>query len=168
MGSNPSRFKDARNPVEQVSWKTCQTFITKLNQLTGKTFRLPTEAEWEFAARGGNKSNNYTYSGSDNIDEVAWYSSNSKYTTHDVATKAPNELGIYDMSGNVWEWCQDWYDSSYYKNAPSTNPTGPTKGSDRVLRGGSWNINAIYCRSAFRDIITPSGTINFLGLRLAL
>ena len=165
MGSNPSKFKGARHPVEQISWNTCQAFITKLNQLTGKAFRLPTEAEWEYASRGGNKSNNYTYSGSDNIDEVALYSSNSNSTTHDVATKSPNELGIYDMSGNVWEWCQDWYGS--YSNRTVSNPTGPAKGSDRVCRGGSWNNNARYCRSVSR-FYSPFNASSLLGFRLAL
>ena len=114
MGSNPSYFKGAKRPVENVSWGDCQVFIRRLNLLTGKKFRLPTEAEWEYAARGGNKSRGYTCSGSNTIGVVAWSLSNSNDKTHEVATKAPNELGIYDMSGNVWEWCEDWYSSSYY------------------------------------------------------
>ena len=131
MGSNPSKFTGSGLlPVEKVSWDDCQTFITKLN-----VFRLPTEAEWEFAARGGNSSQGYKYSGSNNIDDVAWYTNNSNSKTHEVGTKAPNELGIYDMSGNVWEWCQDW-DGSYSSSA-QTNPTGPTSGAERVYRGGS-------------------------------
>ena len=124
MGSNPSGFSGyPQRPVEKVSWNDCQEFITKLNQLTGKNFRLPTEAEWEYAARGGNKSQGYKYSGSNTIDNVAWYYSNSASRTHDVKTKSPNELGIYDMSGNVWEWCYDWYGS--YSSGSQTNPTGP-------------------------------------------
>ena len=154
-------------PAYYVSWNDCQTFITKLNQLTGKTFRLPTEAEWEYAARGGNKSNGYTYSGSNTIDEVAWYTSNSSSKTHEVATKSPNELGIYDMSGNVWEWCQDWYSSSYYSSSPSSNPTGPTSGSRRVERGGCWGSDATGCRVAFRSYLTPTSSYDFLGFRLA-
>jgi formylglycine-generating enzyme required for sulfatase activity len=166
MGSNPSRFTgDLNRPVEQVSWNDCQTFITKLNQMTGKTFRLPTEAEWEFAARGGNLSQGYKYSGSNTIGDVAWYASNSGYTTHPVGTKAPNELGLYDMSGNVWEWCQDWYGS--YSSSPSTNPTGPTSGSARVHRGGSWhNYYTRDCRVSHRG--SSSLTFSYLGLRLAL
>jgi formylglycine-generating enzyme required for sulfatase activity len=164
MGSNPSYFKGSKRPVEQVSWNDCQTFITKLNQLTGKTFRLPTEAEWEYAARGGNKSKGYVYSGSNEIDDVAWYTSNSN-STHDVATKSPNELGIYDMSGNVYEWCQDWYGS--YSSGSQTNPTGPTSGSDRVERGGGWSSNATYCSVANRLSRTPTRSIIYLGFRLA-
>ena len=146
MGSNPSYFTgNLQRPVERVSWNDCQTFITKLNQLTGKTFRLPTEAEWEYAARGGNKSQGYKYAGSNTLGDVAWYDGNSSSTTHPVATKAPNELGLYDMSGNVWEWCQDWYGS--YSSGAQTNPTGPTLGSARVYRGGSWYYYASSCRA---------------------
>ena len=164
MGSNPSRFKSSNQlPVEKVSWNDCQRFITKLNALTGRTFRLPTEAEWEFAARGGNASEGYTYSGSNNEGDVAWYGSNSNDETHVVATKAPNELGIYDMSGNVWEWCQDWYGS--YSSEAQTNPTGPTSGSNRVIRGGSWDFS---CRVAYRRGDFAWGAGDDLGLRLAL
>ncbi len=166
MGSNPSYFTSSNQlPVEKVSWDDCQTFITKLNALTGKTFRLPTEAEWEFAARGGNASQGYTYSGSNTIDEVAWYVENSSGQTHEVATKVPNELGIYDMSGNVWEWCQDWYDS--YSSDAQTNPTGPTSGSSRVQRGGCWHSDD-FCRVARRGGSTPSSRSNDYGLRFAL
>ena len=168
MGTNPSNWKGLKLPVEKVSWNDCQTFITKLNSLTGQQFRLPTEAEWEYAARGGNQSKGYTYSGSDNIEDVAWYTSNSGSKTHEVATKAPNELGIYDMSGNVWEWCQDWYSSSYYSSSLINNPTGPDSGSDRVLRGGCWNNNATNCRCAFRNSNSPGYANNDLGFRLAL
>lgn len=167
MGTNPSYYKGSKRPVEKVSWNVCQTFITKLNQLTGKTFRLPTEAEWEYAARGGNKSKGYTYSGSNEIDDVAWYRSNRSSKTHDVATKSPNELGIYDMSGNVEEWCQDWFSSSYYSSSPTNNPTGPTSGSYRVERGGCCGSTAPDCRVAFRDLDTPANTSNKLGFRLA-
>ncbi|MBQ7741805.1 MAG: formylglycine-generating enzyme family protein [Bacteroidaceae bacterium] len=166
MGSNPSYFKGDNLPVECVSWDDCQTFIQKLNQLTGEHFRLPTEAEWEFAARGGNKSKGYQYSGSNTLGNVAWYNDNSGRETHEVATKSPNELGIYDMSGNVREWCQDRF--GYYSSSSQTNPTGPSSGSLRVYRGGSWFDYATYCRTAFRSYYTPTNTINFLGLRLAL
>ena len=166
MGSNPSYFSDTNLPVETVSWNDCQSFIAKLNELTGKKFRLPTEAEWEYAARGGNKNQGYKYSGSNTIDDVAWNYSNSSSKTHPVATKAPNELGIYDMSGNVWEWCSDWYGS--YSSSAQTNPTGATSGSYRVLRGGSWGRNARNCRVSYRNYGSPGRTNGGIGLRLSL
>ena len=165
MGSNPSRFVGDNRPVEQVSWNDCQTFIQKLNQLTGERFRLPTEAEWEFAAKGGTRSNGYTYSGSNSIDNVAWYWDNSSNKTHPVATKSPNELGIYDMTGNVWEWCQDWYGS--YSSSAQSNPSGPSSGSYRIFRGGSWSRDATYCRTAYRGYTAPTSSYYFYGLRLA-
>ena len=166
MGSNPSNFKGDNKPVECVSWDDCQTFISKLNAATGKNFRLPTEAEWEFAARGGNSSKHYQYSGSNNINDVAWYYGNSGNTTHDVASKQPNELGIYDMSGNVWEWCNDWYGD--YSSSSQTNPMGPNSGSCRANRGGSWFSSARYCRSSLRSGGAPGLRLNDRGLRLAL
>ena len=167
MGSNPSEFPgNMQRPVEMVSWNDCQTFISRLNELTGATFRLPTEAQWEYAARGGNKSKGYTYSGSNAIDDVAWYNDNSDRMTHPVKTKAPNELGIYDMSGNVFEWCSDWYGD--YSSAAQTDPTGPATGSYRVFRGGSWGSNTRRCRSAIRSINWPEDRGSHLGLRLAL
>jgi formylglycine-generating enzyme required for sulfatase activity len=150
MGNNPSRFIGDDLPVEQVNWSDCQEYIRKLNQKTGGNYRLPTEAEWEYAARGGNKSQGYTYSGSNNIDEVAWYGGNSGNRTQWVGTKGANELGIYDMSGNVSEWCSDWYDENYYKTSPSENPQGPATGSYRVFLGGSWLSNAAISRVAYR------------------
>jgi len=166
MGSNPSASKRLVKPVEHVSWEECQTFISKLNQLTGQKFRLPTEAEWEYAARGGKQSKGYKYSGSNTLADVAWYRDNSSSKTHPVATKLPNELGLYDMSGNVWEWCQDRKGS--YSSSSQTNPTGPTSGSDRVYRGGSWFNDARGCRVSCRTSYTPSGKLNNLGFRLAL
>ena len=166
MGSNPSNFKGDNLPVENVSWNDVQEFLRKLNAMTGKRYRLPTEAEWEFAARGGNSSRGYKYSGSNSLGSVAWYYGNSGDRTHAVGTKSPNELGIYDMSGNVWEWCQDWYGS--YSSSSQRNPKGPNSGSNRVLRGGSWSINARYCRVSRRDYDTPVLRFNFLGFRLAL
>ena len=166
MGSNPSKFKGAQNPVERVSWKDCQRFIRRLNSLTGRTFRLPTEAEWEYAARGGNKSRHYKYSGSGNIGNVAWYYDNSGSSTHAVGTKTANELGIYDMSGNVWEWCSDWYGG--YSAGAQTNPQGPSLGSGRVLRGGSWYRNACYCSVSNRYRPDPGTRDNDRGLRLVL
>ena len=166
MGSNPSNWLGDNLPVEKVSWNDCQTFITKLNQLTGKTFRLPTEAEWEFAARGGTKSQGYKYSGSNTLGDVAWYTENSGRKTHEVGSKQANELGLYDMSGNVWEWCQDW--KGNYDSSAQSNPTGPTTGSNRVLRGGSWDYSARLCRVTNRYYSAPTNAYYFLGLRLAL
>ncbi len=166
MGSNPSYFKGDNLPVENVSYIDVKEFILKLNQKTGKTFRLPTEAEWEYAARGGKKSKGYKYSGSNNIDDVAWYEGNSNNKTHPVKTKRPNELGIYDMSGNVWEWCSDKYGA--YSSSSQTNPTGPSSGSNRVFRGGSWHLNAWICRASAR-INDSLSFLNYgLGIRLAL
>lgn len=166
MGNNPSYFKGDNRPVENVSWSDCQTFIRKLNQMTGRNFRLPTEAEWEYAARGGNRSKSYKYAGSNNIGSVAWYEGNSGSQTHNVGTKQPNELGIYDMSGNVCEWCQDRYGS--YSSAAQTNPSGPSSGSARVIRGGGWNDSARRCRSSLRDYYTPVSRYYYPGLRLVL
>ncbi len=172
MGSNPSDYKGKNNPVEMVSYDDCKAFINKLNTLlasqlpAGRKFRLPTEAEWEYAARGGSQSKGYQYSGSNILDDVAWYDSNSGRKTHPVKQKQPNELGIYDMSGNVCEWCSDWYGS--YSSLAQTNPTGPSSGSNRVLRGGSWGNYAQYCRVAIRYCMTPGFCFNNNGLRLAL
>ena len=166
MGSNPSFFKGSNLPVENVSYDDVKTFITKLNQKTGKSFRLPTEAEWEYAARGGKKSKGYKYSGSNNIGDVAWYECNSKFEINPVKKKRPNELGIYDMSGNVWEWCSDWY-GGYSSNA-QTNPQGPSSGSYRVRRGGFWLGDARNCRVSARDYDYPSCVFGSDGFRLAL
>ena len=164
MGSNPSNWQGDNLPVERVSWNDCQEFIRKLNQMTGKNFRLPTEAEWEFAARGGNKSNGYKYAGSNNIGSVAWYDGNSGNKTHAVKGKSPNELGLYDMSGNVWDWCGDWYGS--YGSGSQTNPKGASSGSGRVLRGGSWANRARPCRVSDRLNGDPSSRIDLNGFRL--
>lgn len=164
MGNNPSSSFGSGLPVVNVSWNDCQDFIQKLNSLTGKSFRLPTEAEWEYAARGGRRSKGYKYSGSDTIDDVAWYSENSSSKTHQVGTKSPNELGIYDMSGNVFEWCQDRYGS--YSAAAQTDPTGPESGSEFVLRGGGYNFVAKSCRCSYRDKYSVGRF--FIGLRLVL
>ena len=165
MGSNPSDSKGDNLPVERVSWDDCQVFIQKLNQLTGKQFRLPTEAEWEYAARGGRKSRGYKYAGGNNIDSVAWCDGNSGNETHPVATKQANELGIYDMSGNVWEWCSDWYDG--YQSSSQSDPQRPSLGSCRVNRGGSCYCNAGDCRVSYRFFGTPDFRYNDLGLRLS-
>ena len=166
MGANPSHFiGNMQRPVEMVSWDDCQTFISRLNQLTGEAFRLPTEAEWEFAARGGNSSEGYIYSGSNSIDKVAWYASNASYTTHSVKIKSPNELGLYDMTGNVWEWCSDWYGP--YSSEAQTNPTGPASGTERILRGASWCFTEEFCRISCRNGNLPDCGLNGYGLRLA-
>ena len=160
MGTNPSNFTGEANlPVEKVSWTDCNTFITKLNELTGKNFRLPTEAEWEYAARGGNKSQGYTYSGSNTIDDVAWYIENSSSKTHPVAQKQANELGIYDMSGNVWEWTSDKYCENYSSERTSSN---------RVYRGVSWASVVTNSRVAYRNANGEPYTDYAIGLRLAL
>lgn len=166
MGYNPSSFKGDNLPVECVSWYDCQNFIRKLNKKTGKTFRLPTEAEWEYAARGGKKSRHTQYSGSDNIDEVAWYDENSD-STHPVKMKQPNELGIYDMTGNVWECCQDRYD--HYRRGPQTDPVVTNTGKSSVVsRGGGWVYNDWECRVSFRfDHDYLMNDYSF-GFRLAL
>ena len=166
MGKRPSYFKGDNLPVEQVSWEDCQKFISKLNSITGKNFHLPTEAEWEYAARGGKKSMGYQYSGSNNLSDVAWYNGNSGNKTHVVGSKQANELGIYDMSGNVWEWCQDLFGS--YGSSPLINPTGATSGAFRVNRGGGWYYDAWDCRSSYRLVRTPDFCCNNLGFRLVL
>ena len=166
MGKNPSGFKGDNNPVEKVSWTDCREFIKKLNTKTGRSFRLPTEAEWEYAARGGDRSRGYKYAGSVDIDEVAWYGNNSEMVTHPVRQKKSNELGLYDMSGNVWEWCQDWL--GRYGSGKETNPTGPSEGTSRVLRGGSWDYGARDCRVTCRGFGDPGNRIYFIGFRLAL
>ena len=171
LGSNPSSSYGVGNyyPAYYVSYNDIvNIFIPRLNKITGKTFRLPTEAEWEYAARGGNKSRGYKYSGSNTIGDVAWYWDNSSSTTHPVGTKRANELGLYDMSGNVCEWCSDWYSSSYYSSSPSTNPTGPSTGSSRVDRGGTWVLSADYCRVSDRGINHPDSRFYYIGFRLAI
>ena len=166
MGNNPSNWKAFDRPVEQVSWNDAQEFCAELSRMTGKRFRLPTEAEWEYAARGGKKSTNAKYSGSSSISNVAWYDGNSGSQTHPVGVLRPNELGIYDMSGNVWEWCQDWLGS--YSSASQTDPQGPSSGSGRVLRGGSWFDGAGDCRVSRRLYDFPVCRDSSLGFRLCL
>ena len=166
MGENPSVNTGINLPVDNVTWNECQTFITKLNELTGKNFRLLTEAEWEYAARGGNKSKGYKYSGSNNLGDVAWYIDNSNNTSHAMGTKAPNELGIYDMTGNVMEWVSDWKGS--YSSGVQTNPTGPDSGTYRVNRGGSYGNVERLSRITNRNSIDPNMSSKTMGLRLCL
>ena len=156
------------HPVIYVSWFGARAYCTWLSSKIGEEVRLPTEAEWEYAARGGKKSRGYTYSGSDSIGEVAWYANNSNDRVQKVGGKSPNELGLYDMTGNVWEWCSDWYDEDYYSPSPSRNPKGPSSGTRRVLRGGSWLIYASYCRVANRGDGNPVNRFLNLGFRVAL
>jgi formylglycine-generating enzyme required for sulfatase activity len=169
MGSNPSKFKGRSNPVEQVSWDDAQQFVRRLNQEEGTSkYRLPAEAEWEYAARAGTSS---TYSFGDDagaLSGYAWFKDNSRDTTHPVGQKQPNPWGLYDMHGNVWEWVQDWYEERYYSSSTSTDPKGPSSGSNRVIRGGSWYNFAKYCRSAFRYFSSPDVRGNLLGFRLVL
>lgn len=165
MGNNPSYTKGSQLPVESVTWEECQEFINKLNALTGVKFRLPTEAEWEYAARGGCKSKGYKYSGSDNLNEVGWYAGNYDITTHDVATRKPNELGLYDMSGNVFEWCKDWYGD--YCPHSQINPQGPSEGSHHVCRGGCMCLLGCCCSVSYRGPMEPDEFKGCIGLRLA-
>jgi sulfatase modifying factor 1 len=155
-------------PVDDVSWNDAMDFINRLNQLTGKKYRLPTEAEWEFAARGGNQSKGYKYAGSNDPDEVEWFDNNSKDTTHPVGQKKPNELDLYDMTGNVWQWCSDWWDEKYYAGLPADNPKGPDHGTERVIRGGSWINYARVCRVSYRIGTLPTKRFSNDGFRLAM
>lgn len=166
MGNNPSHFKGTNLPVESVSWDDAQDFIKQLNSLIGKKFRLPTEAEWEFAARGGKKSLGYKYSGSSNLDNIGWYDENSGSKTNAVGTKKPNELGLYGMSGNVWEWCSDWYGD--YSASTQANPQGADFGNYRTFRGGGWNNIARLCWTINRNLGESYFRNYNLGFRLAL
>ncbi|MBQ8222231.1 MAG: formylglycine-generating enzyme family protein [Bacteroidales bacterium] len=166
MGDNPSNNVGDNKPVDNISWNMAQEFVEILSYLSGNTFRLPTEAEWEYAARGGKHSNNYNYSGSNTVGSVAWYNDNSSYKSHDVKTKIPNELGVYDMSGNVFEWCSDWYGG--YMSDSQTNPTGPDSGNNKVVRGGSFSYNEGYCRVSDRFSGTPSWSDVCYGLRIVM
>ena len=167
MGSNPSHLKGDLLPVDRVSWDDVQIFITKLNEQTGLEYRLPTEAEWEFAARGGMEENSTVYAGSNTIEDVTWFDGNSGNVSHNVGGKQANELGIFDMSGNVYEWCKDWYSISYYSDSPSDNPQGPSTGFYRVFRGGSWYNIDDHCRVAHRNAYYSNSRNYYLGFRLA-
>ena len=167
VGTKPWFSKDCPEcPVETVSWYDAQMFINILNQLTGRYYRLPTEAEWEYAAGGGNRGHGYKYAGGNNPDLVAWYESNSGKESHPVGKKLPNEIGLYDMSGNVWQWCNDWFDDKYYGKSPSDNPTGPGRDSYRACRGGSWWSEAKDCRVVNRDRYPPDARDDDVGFRL--
>ena len=166
MGTNPSIIQGHSLPVENVSWEQVQEFISILNENSGLTYRLPTEAEWEFASRGGNESLGFNYSGYSVLGACGWYYSNSDATTHKIGSKTPNELGIYDMSGNVREWCNDWF--GYYSPESVYNPQGAEYGSVKVNRGGSWTTPAVNCRNSYRHTDYPYEAAHDLGFRLVL
>lgn len=170
MGEDPGweeRYGIGSNyPAYRVSWTDCQEFIRKLNRLTGKRFRLPTEAEWEYAARGGNKSKGYLYAGSNLVDQVSWHQENSEENAHPIKTKRANEIGLFDMSGNLWEWCDDWFDD--YNSGSQTNPKGPSDGTIKVLRGGSWFDDYDHGLLSNRFYSVPGYASYYIGIRLAL
>ena len=158
MGSNPSKFQAAKNPVESVSWDDCQLFLAKLNAKVGEQagkFVLPTEAQWEFACRAGNTTDYERLTHAAQLKEYGWYDLNSGGKSHPVGEKKPNAWGLYDMHGNVWEWCADWYDPGYYAKSPLNDPQGPATGTDRAIRGGAWDRAAWVCRSTFRSYGPP-------------
>ena len=168
IGTTPSSFKGKDNPVETVSWDDAQAFCKKLSEQTKQTVRLPTEAEWEFACRAGTNTAYYSGDTDKDLDRVAWYEANSKNTTHPVGQKEPNAFGVYDMHGNAWQWCEDWWDENYHSNCPVEDPQGPAHGAGRVLRGGSWDYNPIYCRSASRFGYHPGGRFDNVGFRVVV
>ncbi len=170
MESNPSYFKDGDDhPVEMVSWNGVQEFIRRLNQMSGKSYRLPTEAEWEFAARSGGKRERWAGTSNEReLEDFAWFAKNSRGRTHPVGQKKPNGLGFYDMSGNVWEWVADWYDQGYYRNSAKNKPQGPGSGSYKGLRGGSWYYDPRILRAAYRARGGPSERLTNNGFRVGL
>lgn len=166
MGTSPAAKYCADCPVVNVTWFEAQEFINKLNQMSNKNYRLPTEAEWEYAAKGGNKSHGYKYAGGNEARTVAWYDSTISKTVHPVGQMAPNELGLFDMSGDVWQWCSDWFNDKYYSTSPSSNPTGPARGTTRCVRGGSWWGPMRDCRVANRDQFPPESKDDDVGFRI--
>jgi formylglycine-generating enzyme required for sulfatase activity len=172
-GENPSYFRGKRKPVDQVSWEDIvEQFLPRFRELTGQPYRLPTEAEWEYAARGGRHQEGFAYSGSHELATVGWFGENSHRGTMPVGVKAPNALGLYDMSGNVWEWCQDWFDEGYYQACYEQglviDPAGAAEGSNRMDCGGSWDLRAQDCRVALRGLSSPGYRYRNLGFRLSL
>ena len=168
IGTNPSNVKGKDNPVETVSWDDSQAFCKKLTEQTKQTVRLPTEAEWEYACRSGTATAYNSGDSEADLARVAWYSANSKNTTHPVGQKEPNTFGLYDMHGNVWQWCEDWYAEDYYGKSPAIDPKGPAQGAFPLLRGGSWNLNPMYCRSADRIWNNPDNRNGNVGFRVAV
>ncbi len=170
-GSYPKSLSSCGDncPAQQISWDDVQDFIGKFNQRTGKRYRLPTEAEWEYAAKGGVRNEKWAGTNSESeVGDYAWYSGNANGKVHPVGQKKPNGLGLYDMSGNVWEWVQDWYDKHYYKDGPKNNPPGPSSGMSHVFRGGSWSRNAMFVTTSVRSRITPGCSLDYYGFRLAM
>jgi len=167
MGKDPSHFKGAKNPVETVSWHDAVDFCKKLAEKTGKKVRLPTEAEWEYACRAGSKTRFCFGDDETDLRDHTWYTANSDSKTHPAGEKTPNAWGLYDMHGNVWEWCSDCWAVSY-ANAKNEDPQGPASGAFRVLRGGGWNVNPTYCRSALRFRSSPDDRYLNLGFRVAV
>ncbi|MBF0461068.1 MAG: formylglycine-generating enzyme family protein [Magnetococcales bacterium] len=169
MGSNPSEFKGADRPVDSVSWDETQIFIGKLNEKAGgAVYRLPTEAEWEYAVRAGTETTRYWGDGAEGMDQYAWYGDNAGKKSHPVGQLKPNAWGLYDMLGNVWEWCQDRYSNKTYTKDPVTDPQGPVEGAGRVMRGGGWNGYAGHLRAAYRFELDPGYRRRNLGLRLRM
>ena len=168
MQNSPSNFRGGTRPIKNVSWHDVKIFIEKLNVKTGKRYRLPTEAEWEYAARGGYKSKNFIYSGSNFLDEVGWYDGNSNNKTHEVGKKQPNELGLYDMSGNVWEWCNDFYEENYYTKSSINILIGPVTGVSVVLRGGAWSSENIFCNNCYRKSSKRDSRTSNIGFRIVM
>jgi formylglycine-generating enzyme required for sulfatase activity len=168
MGENPSRFKGANRPVEEVSWNDAVAFCEKLSRLTGDRYRLPTEAEWEYAARAGTRTRFYwgDSESESTVKQYAWYFNNSESKTQPVGQKKPNGWGLYDMAGNVWEWCSDWYGAAYYEESPARDPQGPQSGNKHVLRGGCWGSSAYYLRTAYRNMHRPVNRNNSVGFRV--
>jgi formylglycine-generating enzyme required for sulfatase activity len=168
VGLDYSHFNGKDNPVDYVSWDDAKAFCKMLMEQTKQSVRLPTEAEWEFACRAGTTSTYYSGNTEADLARVAWYSGNSKSTTHPVGQKEPNAFGLYDMHGNVWQWCEDWYAEDYYGNAPAENPDGPAHGADRVLRGGSWDLSPVYCPSGYRGRFGPDFHYHSIGFRVVV
>jgi formylglycine-generating enzyme required for sulfatase activity len=166
MPEEPSWGWQDSDPIVNVNWNDASFYCEWLTEKTGTTYKLPTEAQWEFAARGGNSSKGYKYSGGNSILFVGWFTGSSGGKTHAVASKKANELGLYDMSGNIWEWCLDWYDAGYYANSPSKNPKNTARGEYKVLRGGSWYVSASGCRVAYRSYYEPDNRSYFSGFRV--
>jgi len=170
MGNNPSQFKGPKNPVELVSWEDCQKFLVKLNAKVGEKggkFVLPTEAQWEYACRAGTTTRYFFGDDDAVLSQFGWHQKNSGGGSHPVGEKKPNPWGLYDMHGNIWQYCHDWYDGTYYANSPADDPTGPETGSDRVIRGGSFHVPPGFCRAAYRSAHKPNGTAFSQGFRVA-